>query len=89
MNFAMIFWNTDASNMPVFVNYGIHRLVLDIPLRIKQKHVFDKRSALTKAIDNKIDFRTFFEWFRYQEDLENEMIIEKRLYVSRPCLAGS
>lgn len=87
--FRSRFLEHDASNMPIFVNYGIHRLVLDIPLRIRQKHIFDKRSALTKAIDNKIDFRTFFEWFRYQEDLENEMIIEKKdfLYQDRALKA--
>ena len=81
--FRSDFLESDSSNMPIFVNYGIHRLVLDIPLRIRQRHVFDKRSALTKAIDNKIDFRTFFEWFRYQEDLENEMIIEKKDFMYR------
>lgn len=77
-DFRSRFLEDDSSDMPIFVNYGIHRLVLDIPLRIRQKHIFDKRSALSKAIDNKIDFRTFFEWFRYQEDLENEMIVEKK-----------
>ena len=81
--FRSDFLESDSSNMPIFVNYGIHRLVLDIPLRIRQRHIFDKRSALTKAIDNKIDFRTFFEWFRYQEDLENEIIIEKKDFMYR------
>ena len=28
-------------NIPVFVNYGTNRLVLDIPLRIKTHHEFD------------------------------------------------
>lgn len=77
-DFRSRFLEDDSSDMPIFVNYGIHRLVLDIPLRIRQKHIFDKRSALSKAIDNKIDFRTFFEWYRYQEDLENEIIVEKK-----------
>lgn len=61
------------ANMPIFVNYGVHRVVLDIPLRIKKGHSFDKISAFEKAIENKIDFRTFFEWFRNQEDFENEI----------------
>lgn len=65
-----------VGRMPVFVNYGVHRLVLDIPLRIKQHHAFTQLSALDKAIESKIDFRTFFEWFRYQEDLENEQKIK-------------
>lgn len=58
-------------NIPIFVNYGTNRLVLDIPLRIKMHHEFDVYSAYEKAIENRIDFRTFFEWFRNQEDIEN------------------
>lgn len=63
-------------NIPIFVNYGTNRLVLDIPLRIRTHHNFDIYSAYEKAIENKIDFRTFFEWFRNQEDYENECKIE-------------
>lgn len=59
-------------NMPVFVNYGTNRSVLDIPLRIRKKHTFDKFSAFERAIENELDFRTFFEWYRNQEDIENE-----------------
>lgn len=51
-------------NIPIFVNYGTNRLVLDIPLRIRTHHNFDIYSAYEKAIENRIDFRTFFEWFR-------------------------
>lgn len=64
-------------NIPIFVNYGIHRLVLDVPLRIRQHHSFDTLSAYEKAIENKIDFRTFFEWFRNREDLENEIKVRE------------
>lgn len=69
-------------NMPVFVNYGTNRAVLDIPLRIRQKHQFSKLTALERAIENELDFRTFFEWYRNQEDIENEYIREtgKRSY---------
>lgn len=62
----------EQDNIPVFVNYGTNRLVLDIPLRIRTKHEFDIYSAFEKAIENRIDFRVFFEWFRNQEDYENE-----------------
>ena len=48
-------------NIPIFVNYGTNRLVLDIPMRIRNKHTFDIYSAFDKAIENRIDFRTFFE----------------------------
>ncbi len=64
-------------NIPIFVNYGTNRLVLDIPMRIRNKHTFDIYSAFDKAIENRIDFRTFFEWFRGQEDYENECKVQK------------
>lgn len=63
-------------DIPIFANYGTNRLVLDIPLRIRTHHTFDIYSAFEKAIENKIDFRTFFEWYRNQEDYENEQKIE-------------
>ncbi len=61
-------------NIPIFTSYGINRSVLDIPLRIRQKHKFSQLTSLEHAIDNSIDFKTFFEWFRNQEDIENEHI---------------
>ena len=70
--------DTDQDNIPVFVNYGTNRLVLDIPLRIRTHHEFDVYSAYEKAIENQIDFRTFFEWYRNQEDAENEIKVEKK-----------
>lgn len=61
-------------NISIFTSYGINRSVLDIPLRIRQKHKFSQLTSLEHAIDNSIDFKTFFEWFRNQEDIENEHI---------------
>jgi predicted ATP-binding protein involved in virulence len=70
-----------GANMPIFANYGVNRLVLDVPVRIRIKHIFDREAAFEKAIENRIDFRTFFEWFRYQEDFENQQKVrEKRSY---------
>lgn len=66
------FSDEEQGDIPIFVNYGTNRLVLDIPLRIRTKHQFDIYSAFEKAIENRIDFRTFFEWYRNQEDYENE-----------------
>ena len=66
------FSDEEQGDIPIFVNYGTNRLVLDIPLRIRTKHQFDIYSAFEKAIENRIDFRAFFEWYRNQEDYENE-----------------
>ena len=73
--FKEAFLNDDG-DMPIFVNYGTNRAVLDIPLRIRSKHEFSKLTALERAIENQLDFRTFFEWYRNQEDIENEYIRE-------------
>jgi len=74
--FEQKYSNADT-NIPIFVNYGVNRLVLDVPLRIKIKHIFDRESAFEKAIENRIDFRTFFEWFRHQEDFENQQKVRE------------
>lgn len=59
-------------NLPLFVYYPVNRAVLDIPLRIREKHRFDVLSAYDNALTGGSNFRTFFEWFREREDLENE-----------------
>ncbi len=71
-------YGDEDKNIPIFVNYGTNRAVLDIPLRIRNKHQFSKWTALEKAIENKLDYKTFFEWFRNQEDYEAEIIREKK-----------
>ena len=67
----------DNKNMPVFVNYGVNRIVLDVPLRVSNKEKFTKLSAFDKAIESTIDFRNLFKWFRNQEDLENQEKVRK------------
>lgn len=59
-------------NLPLFVYYPVNRAVLDIPLRIREKHRFELLSAYDEALTSGANFRTFFEWFREREDLENE-----------------
>ena len=75
-DFVALYLQDDEKDMPIYVSYGTNRSVLDIPLRIRKKHQFSKVAALEHATDNKLDFRTFFEWYRNQEDLENEYIRE-------------
>jgi predicted ATP-binding protein involved in virulence len=69
--------HTSHQNIPVLVYYSTNRAVLDIPLKIRKKHLFEQidiyENALTGAGS---EFRLFFEWFRKQEDLENELRLE-------------
>ncbi len=64
--------SNEQINLPLFVYYPINRAVLDIPLRIRQRHQFTIFSAYEDALTGAANFRTFFEWFREREDLENE-----------------
>lgn len=59
-------------NLPLFAYFPVNRVVLDIPLRIRRRHIFDLFSAYDRSLLGGANFRTFFEWFREREDLENE-----------------
>lgn len=59
-------------NLPLFAYYPVNRAVLDIPLRIREKHSFNLLAAYDDSLTSGANFRTFFEWFREREDLENE-----------------
>ena len=68
----------ERSTLPVAVYYPVHRAVLDIPLRIRTRHRFDRLAAYDQALSGEgRSFRVFFEWFREREDLENEYRIDK------------
>ena len=69
--------NEDAT-LPLAVYYPVNRAVLDIPLRIRGKHRFDRLAAYDQALSGSpSSFRVFFEWFRQREDLENERRLER------------
>ena len=59
-------------SIPVFVYYPVNRAVLDIPLRIRERHEDDLLSVYDDAFTSGANFRRFFEWFRNREDIENE-----------------
>jgi predicted ATP-binding protein involved in virulence len=64
--------NEKACMLPLLVYYPINRAVLDIPLRIRRKHEFGILETYDDSLTSGSNFRTFFEWFRNREDLENE-----------------
>ena len=66
-------------NLPVVVFYSAYRNVIDVPLRIKNKHEFDQFSAYLNCFSSSTDFRSFFEWFRNQEDIENEEKLDSNI----------
>ena len=62
--------SNEDSNIPIFVNYGVNRLVLKTPMRIRKKESFGQFTAFEKAIENQIAFDKLFEWFLEQEIYE-------------------
>ena len=70
--------DNDSASLPVLVYYPVNRAVSDIPLRVRKRHEFDQLAAYDQALSgDRRDFRTFFEWFRECEDLENEQRLIK------------
>ncbi|RKT43973.1 AAA family ATPase [Thiocapsa rosea] len=59
-------------NLPLIAYYPVNRAVVDIPLRIRTKHHFGLLDTYDESLTSGANFRTFFEWFREREDLENE-----------------
>ena len=77
--------SAENTNLPLLAYYPVNRAVLDIPLRIRERHQFHLLAAYDDALTSGANFRTFFEWFREREDLENE----NRKYANeQPSLFG-
>lgn len=78
----------DSASLPIVVYYPVDRAVVDIPLRIRIRHPFDQLAAYDQALSgDRRDFRTFFEWFRDREDLENEQRLDNLPYRDRQLQA--
>ena len=62
-------------SLPLIAFYPVERVVLDIPLKIKERHSFFQLDGYDNSLNQGVDFRRFFEWFRDREDSENESVI--------------
>lgn len=80
--------NHQSTHLPLAVYYDVHRAVLDVPLRVKEKLKNTPREAYHDALGHGgTDFRGFFAWFRDREDAENERIRDEPAYVDRDLQA--
>ncbi|AOJ90467.1 ATP-binding protein [Burkholderia sp. MSMB0856] len=71
-------FSIDAStSLPLIAFYSVERVVLDVPLKIREKHTFSQLDGYDNSLKQGVDFRRFFEWFREREDWENESGISK------------
>ncbi len=85
-NNNLIISNPDY-NIPIFVNYGVNRLVLKTPLRFRKKQDYGQISAFEKAIENQIAFDRLFEWFFDLEYYENSKRKEEAEYEDKALKA--
>ncbi len=67
----------DNTSLPLIAFYPVERVVLDIPLKIKARHSFRQLDGYDNSLNQGVDFRRFFEWFREREDTENESGVSK------------
>ena len=74
--------NAENANLPLLAYYPVNRVVVNIPLRISGKQRLGLFSAYDDALSRSADFRTFFQWFREREDLENEAIRDKQSLIA-------
>lgn len=74
-------------NIPIFVNYGVNRLVLKTPLRFRKTPSYGQFGAFEKAIENQIAFDKLFEWFFDQEFYENMIQKENPEYQDKELAA--
>ena len=79
--------NEDDCQIPVFANYGVNRSVTEVPLRLKKKHQLSPIDVYTQ-LDNEIKFRTFFEWYREREDIDNANYRYEKKYRQDPQLSA-
>ena len=73
-------YQNEKFNLPIFINYGVNRLVLKTPLRINKKQSYGQFAAYEKAIENQIAFDRLFEWFLEQELYEIQLKKENKDY---------
>ena len=80
-HFRAMLDDDERTSLPLAVYYPVNRAVLDVPLRIRTRHPFDRLAAYDQALSGEwSSFHVFFEWFRKREDLENEQRLDKRRY---------
>lgn len=60
--------------IPLIVYYPVERAVASAPVKLHKKENGTIWDAYDEALIGNADFRTLFEWYRRQEDIENEQI---------------
>ncbi|WP_353598656.1 AAA family ATPase [Raoultella ornithinolytica] len=68
-------------NLPLAIYYDVHRAVMEIPLRVREKLKNTPVEGYEGALANGgADFKRFFNWYRNEEDRENQNIRRDRSF---------
>jgi len=78
----------ESENPPLIIHYPVNRAVFDIPVNIRTEDIFSREAAYEVAYPQVIrgeltDFKIFFQWFRYCEDIENEIRLDDHKHRDR------
>lgn len=73
--------NNPKSSLPLVVHYGVNRTVLNrTPEGNNKKTDTAQLEAYKNALYGNLNFNDFFQWFRNEEDYENEIRIENKTF---------
>lgn len=71
-------------DLPLAVFYDVHRAVLEIPMRVREKLKNNPYEIYSDALEHGgADFKRFFIWFRNREDYENEQLRDNSKFRDR------
>jgi predicted ATP-binding protein involved in virulence len=80
--------SNEKSSLPLVAFYPVERTVIEIPLKIKNRHSFQQIDGYDDALNRGVDFRRFFEWFKDREDTENEQGVSDEVLESIKAMVG-
>lgn len=70
-----------ARSIPLYDSYGVSRVVDSTPVRSRKNHAMEMIDVYNKDLESKMNFQSFFNWFKEREDLENEQFRETGILI--------
>lgn len=76
----------NTASLPLVASYGVTRVVDSTPARVRKSHAMGMMDVYNREMENRMNFQTFFTWFREREDIENERLRETGVLAEDPQL---
>ncbi|AEH63591.1 AAA family ATPase [Zymomonas mobilis] len=64
----------DEASLPLFVYYPVDRAIVKVPIRRRRRQAFSQLSAYDEALNPNVNFKSFFEWFRFEQEKHNSSL---------------